>query len=99
MATYQELFAIANDIPPALAQRLRVAIAVKAQAIAVDAQASQAQKDWALSALRNPSADLQVVLNYVLGAYKTASVAEITGADDAAVQSAVDLTVNQLLGA
>lgn len=99
MATYQELFAIANDTPPALVQRIRVAITVKAQAIAVDPQSSASMNAWALGALRNPSSDLQVVLNYLLSANKAATPAQITGASDELVQTAVNATVDQLLGA
>ena len=98
MATYQEIFSIGNDTPPALAQRIRVAIAIKAQTIAVTAESTAAQNAWALSALRNPSGDMQAVLNYLLSANKTATPAQITGASDELVQTAVDSAVDQLLG-
>ena len=99
MATYLELFQIGNDTAPELAQRIKVAIVVKAQIIAADAQSTAAQNEWAISALRNPAGDMQAVLNYLLAANRAATVVQITGADDAAVQTAVDNAVDQLLGA
>jgi hypothetical protein len=98
MATYQELFQIANDTPPALAEKIRIGIVVKAQAIAASPTSTEKQGAWALNALRNPSGDTQTVLNYILGAYKSAAVSAITGANDATVQTAVDNAVDQLLG-
>jgi hypothetical protein len=99
MATYQELFNIKQDTPTGLAEKITVGIAVKAHAIAIDPTSTAAENTWALSALRNPSADYGVVLAYILAANKTATVAQITGADDATVQGAVDSAVDQLLGA
>lgn len=98
MATYSELFGIASATPDSLAQRIRVAISVKAHAIAADAMSTENAKAWAVQALRNPSRDFQAVLNYLLSANKALTVAQITGANDEAVQTAVDNAVDQLLG-
>jgi len=99
MATYQELFSIAGDTPAPLAQRITVALAVKAQEIAIDVNSTANQKAWAVSSLKNPSGDYQAVLNYLLATNKAAPVSGITGANDSAVQTAVNNAVDQLLGA
>ena len=98
MATYQELFDISNDTPPALAQRIRVAIKAKAADIVNDPASTTALNDWARQALRNPDQYQQVMLNYLLGTYREVAVGNITGADDETVQTAVNDAVTRLLG-
>lgn len=98
MATYQELFGLALDTPSGLSEKITVGIAVKAQSIAVDVNSTAPQKSWAIGALRNPSGEFQAVLNYLLAANKAATAAQISGASDETVQTAVNAAVDQLLG-
>lgn len=98
MATYTELHnlrgATGADV---LQQKIAVALCIKANALA-KATPTQAQVEWAKSALANPDAYVGLVLNYILADYNTATVSAITGATDAQVQGAVDAAVNTLLG-
>lgn len=100
MATYQELHALrgAASTEP-LKQKIAVAIAIKANTIAKLASPTATQKAWALSALADPNKDMATVLNYILAEYNAQTVGVITGASDSSVQSAVDSTVDKLLGA
>jgi len=100
MATYQELHALrgAASTDP-LKQKIAVAIAVKANAIAKSANPTAQQKTWALTALADPNKDVGTVLNYILAEYNAQTVNVITGASDANVQAAVNAAVDTLLGA
>lgn len=99
MATYTELHALrgAATTEP-LKQKIAVAIAVKANAIAKLASPTAEQKAWAVSALADPNKDVGLVLNYILAEYNTQAVNVITGASDANVQLAVNAAVDTLLG-
>jgi len=99
MATYQELFGIAENTAPALAQRITVAIVVKAQTIVDDPASTTPLLEWADKALRNPTQDYQAVLNYMLAANKSATVNNINNSNDTAVQNNVNTAVENLLGA
>lgn len=100
MATYIELHALrgASSLDT-LRQKISVAIAIKANAIAKLPTPTAAQKAWAQAALSNPESYLPIVLNYILADNNTATVAAITGASDALVQTAVNAAVDTLLGA
>jgi len=99
MATYTELHSVrGSDTLNPLRQKISVAIAVKANIIAKSASPTAAAKAWATAALSNPESYLPAVLNYILADYNTATVAAITGATDAQVQTAVNATVDTLLG-
>ena len=100
MATYQELHALrgAATTEP-LKQKIAVAIAVKANAIAKMQTPTAGQKAWAVSALADPNKDVGLVLNYILAEYNTQNASVITGASDANVQAAVNAAVDTLLGA
>jgi len=100
MATYLELYnlatgATAND----LHNRIRVAAAIKANTIAKSTTPTAAAKAWAIEALSNPASMENTLLNYILADYNTATIATITGATDAQVQTAVNAAVDTLLGA
>jgi hypothetical protein len=100
MATYQELYALGNSTTlGALRTKIRVGIAIKAQLIASDAQATAAQRDWAIKALNDPNQYEAPVLNYILAANNTATTAQIETATDAVTQNAVNNAVDTLLGA
>lgn len=99
MATYQELHDL-RGLPSTdpLKKKIAVAIMVKANAVAKLPAPTAAQKAWALSALANPLKDADTVFNYILGEYNAQAVGAITGASDSVVQTAVDATVDKLLG-
>jgi hypothetical protein len=99
MATYTDLHALrgSSTITP-LRQKITVAIAIKANAIAKSANPTAAMVAWSKQALATPDQFQELVLNYVLAEYNTQTTAVITGATDAQVQTAVDATVNTLLG-
>jgi len=100
MATYVELHDLASSGTLSdLRKKLRVAITIKANAIAESATPTAAAKAWALQALGNPQSFEQTVLNYVLADNATATTTAIANATDTMVQTAVDAAVNTLLGA
>ena len=99
MATYLELHNIATSGSGSeLRTKILVAITVKANALVESVGPAAAQLDFARSALRDPKAYEQIVMNTVLSANKDATVPQITGATDATVQAAVDGVVDKLLG-
>lgn len=97
MATYLELYALPASTET-LRQKITVAIAIKANAIAKLATPTAAQKDWARAALKSPAEYLPTVLNYILADYNTATTTAIQNATDAQVQTAVNAAVDTLLG-
>lgn len=98
MATYLELHAIRGAAGAnSLTQKIAVAICVKANALS-KATPTASQRAWITSALGSPNSYVDLVLNYILADYNTAAVAAITGASDAAVQTAVNAAVDTLLG-
>jgi hypothetical protein len=98
MATYIELNNLRGD-PNAsvLRQKISVAIAIKANALAKLPTPTTAQKDWAKVALANPENYNGILLNYILADNAVAAVGAITGATDEQVQTAVDAAVDTLL--
>jgi hypothetical protein len=98
MATYIEL----HDLVGATAmsdvrKRIRVALTVKAQAVAADGTSTAAEREWAKSALASVTQYEEIVLRYLLALNKDVAVGVITGAQDAAVQTAVNGVVDTLL--
>jgi hypothetical protein len=107
MATYAELVAFRDgDASSPLRNKIRFAVAVKAQAIAVDSDASPENRAWAIEALRAPEQYEVLALNYLLAQNRAANILLIaaigsqnTQETDDAVQGAVDALVDELLGA
>ena len=99
MATYTDLHALrgSSTITP-LRQKITVAIAIKANAIAKSATPTEAMVAWAKQALATPDQYQELVLNYILAEYNAQTTEVITGATDVQVQAAVDATVDTLLG-
>ncbi len=100
MATYLELHDLASS--PTLSdlrKRIRVAIIIKANAVAESANPTAPAKEWSKAALGNPQFYEQTVLNYILADNAAATTTAITNANDTQVQTAVDAAVNTLLGA
>ena len=99
MATYTDLHALrgSTTLNP-LREKIAVAIAIKANIIAKLTTPTAAQKVFAVAALGSPETYLPTVLNYILADYNTAASSAIVGATDAQVQTAVNATVDTLLG-
>lgn len=78
-------------------KKIRAAIAIKAHAITELQTPTQAQLDWAKSALIAPDSQRQIIENYVIAANSGVAVATILNASDAAVQNNVNAAVDNLL--
>ena len=100
MATLLEIATI-NEEPlyGELLQKISAAVWKKAQVIADDAAATQAEQDWAIAALANTVESVKSIIPYVLSANDTATVAQILAASDASIQTNVDAAVEGLFGA
>lgn len=97
MATYDELEAIVGTIlGDPLRNRLRRAIAIKAQTL-VDGAPTSTQLVWANEALSSPISKVDALLNYMISANKGAAVSIITGASDTLIQTNVDNAVTALV--
>lgn len=95
MATYVELYALQND--STLRNRVRVACLIAAEAVmAEDAgTANHANRLlWAKSVFEYPAVEAERMLMAALAANNAATVAQITGATDAQLQTVVNNHVN-----
>ena len=99
MATYTELHNLRGSATvTALRQKISVAIAIKANLLAKLPTPTAPQVAFAKAALANPDSYQEIVLNYILADYNSQTTAAITGASDAAVQTAVNVAIDTLLG-
>lgn len=99
MATYTELYQYrATDDYQALENKVAVAVAIKAQAIADLPTPTAEQIAWAVEALSSPGGKAETVINYVLAANSGLTIAQITAATDAAIQTNVNAAVDDLFG-
>ena len=97
MATYQELYDLAND--SGLRNRTATAVVVAADTIRAEAGATPNNANrliWAKAALANPSAEAARILPSVLAQNKALTVVQIQPASDAALQTAVNAVINLL---
>lgn len=95
MATYDELLQAAEH--PALINRIRVACVVAAEAIRLEAAGTTNHANrmiWAKAVFQNPPAEANRMLWAVLAQNKAATLAQITGATDATIQTAVGNAVD-----
>lgn len=98
MATYAEIEAAAGHEP--LRQKVRVACAIAAEAIRTESDQTplhSARLVWAKNAFKNPRGAAEDIINAVLAQNAGATFAQITGASDATVQTAVNNAVNAFL--
>ena len=95
MATYAELFDLNSD--DALRNKIAVAVVVKAQELIDGGSPTTAEITWANDAIGNPQSKASAIMNYVLAANKAATVAQIQGAADSAIQANVDTAVDALI--
>lgn len=102
MATYAELLTIASSgTGEQLRARIRVAVVVAADVIRLEAPATAnhaSRLAWARNAVTAPDTEAQRMLWAVLAQNRAFSSAQITGADDATVQTAVNAAVDLLAG-
>ena len=98
MATYTELATIADDAGfGSLQSKVRVAVIVKATSLIDAATPTAAEIEWSKTALANPNSVADDVTRYIIAANKGASVAQIVGATDTAVQNNVDSAVDKFV--
>ena len=95
MATYAELHELRSD--STLRNRVTVAVVVKAQELMDSAAPTTGEIIWANDALQNPVQKAKEVLNYVIAANKSATVDQIQGATDVAVQTNVNTAADVLI--
>ncbi len=100
MATYAELLTIAQtETGATLLNKIRVAVVVACDIIRLEAPATANHANrlvWTQAALRNPGEEAQRLMWAVLAQNRTFSAAQITGADDATVQTAVNNAIDLL---
>ena len=100
MATYAELLEIAQTpTGAALRAKIQVAVVVACDVIRLEAvnTANHANRlIWTQSALRNPGVEAERLLWVVLAQNRTFTAAQITGAVDATVQTAVNSAIDLL---
>lgn len=100
MATYAELLDIATTATGAtLRQKIQVAVVVACDVIRLEAGATANHADrlvWTQNALRNPSQEAERLMWAVLAQNRAFTSAQITGADDATVQTAVNNAIDLL---
>lgn len=100
MATYAELLTIATT-SDAFKQKVKVACIVACDVIRTESDATPnhaARKVWARGTLNAPDAAAAQMVLAVLAQNRAATVAQITAADDATVQTAVNAAVDLLAG-
>lgn len=95
MATYQEIYDLRSN--SALRNRIAVACVVAAEAIRGEAVATPNNANrliWAKSVFANPEQEASRMFMALLAQNKDLTVAQITSATDAALQSGVNNAVN-----
>jgi len=95
MATYTELRTLIND--GTLKDKVSIALLIASEAIRVEdaGTANHANRlKWAKKVLQDPDGNADDVLRSLLAQKASASVATITGASDATIQTAVNNSVN-----
>lgn len=97
MATYLELAALYDNAP--LRQRIEVALLIRAQGYLEAATPTQQQRAWARYVFEAPQSEARRMLMFLLAKNSGLTVANITGASDATLQSQVDAVAAQFVSA
>ena len=95
MATYTELFDLRND--STLKNKITVACIVAAETIRTESGATPNHANrmlWAKDVFANPGLESDRMLMAVLAQNKNATVAQITSASDATIQTAVNTAID-----
>lgn len=96
MATYAELYGLGSNSD--LRNKIAVAATIKAKDYIALETPTEDQLAWASKTLLSPVAVAIQLQPYVLAANSTLSTAQITGATDAGIQTAVNAAVDKLVG-
>lgn len=100
MATYLELLALSSNVD--LLKRAQIAVFVAADQVRLDSANSPAPTNqaerlrWAAKALNAPQGEAQRALFCILAQNRALTVAQISGASDAALQTAVQDAIDLL---
>ena len=98
MASYEEIRTLFND--SALRNRTATAVIIAANGILGEtAPVDVARKAWANKAFSNPESEAKRVLMAVLAANNGATVPQIQGASDSALQTNVDNAIDLFIDA
>jgi len=97
MATLAELSQLYGEGD--LINKVSAALVIEAKAIFDKATPAAAEKQYAAKVFSAPKAEAQRVLKYVLAANAEATVSQIQGASDTAIQSQVSAAVPVLVDA
>lgn len=97
MATYVEIRNLFND--SALRNRVATAVIIAANGILAEGAATQARKAWAAKAFASAEQESKRILMAVLAANSGATVVQIQGAPDAALQANVDAAISLFIDA
>jgi hypothetical protein len=97
MASYIELRNLFSDSD--LGNKIDVAVMIAANELITSASPTVEGQAWAAHVFSNPRVEGQKALMAVLSLNKDATVAQITGAADVALQTNVDLVVPSLVSA
>ena len=94
MATLEELHDLQTNVN--LEKKIASAITIKAHAFLALPTPTDSQAIWSHEALRDPISKAKQIQKYVLADNSGASVAQITGASDAQIQTAVNAAADKL---
>ena len=97
MATYVEIRNLFDD--SALRNRVATAVIIAANGILGEGAATAPRKAWAAKAFSSAEQEAKRILMAVLAANSGASVAQIQGASDAALQTNVDNAIDLFIDA
>lgn len=95
MATYEEL--LTAQTHDGLNRKVRVAVVIAAETVRTEVDTTPnhtARMVWAGEVFANPQREAQRMIWAVLAQNKDAPLAQITGADDDVVQTAVDAAID-----
>ena len=93
MATLQELKSLMTDSD--LQEKVSAALIISVQAV-LDGTPTADQQKYAAHVFSNPAGEMKKALMSVLAVNSTATVAQITGATDTAIQTNVDGVIDTL---
>lgn len=98
MATYEELHNLHSDNDLTLKTQTAVVVAAY-DLVKTGTTPTAAEQKWASAVLNNPVEEAKKALRFVLAKNSGRTVATITGATDATLQSNVDEVVSSLVAA
>jgi len=97
MATLSEVHDLFTD--GELIKKTAAALTIWAQGVIDQATPDASELAFAAQVMNNPTSEAHRVIKYVVAANSDATVAQIQGAGDAAIQSNVDAAAPKLAGA